>query len=138
VPCEHLFVYGSLRTKGSNAAVLRELGIPEGRSAQIPARDGWALVTRHDNAYPYVVEAAAHGFVSSSILGEVVAVSPEHWPVLDAFEDTTWEYRRQRITINELSVWMYVGHADARALWDSAIISGDWLTFAAGRPAPRL
>lgn len=133
-----VFVYGTLRPGGRNAALTTRFGPPEVRAATLP---GFRLLHLSPENYPALVP----GEPEERVRGEVLTYPPEVWarvlPLLDALEGVHASpplYHRQRVRAAPVvggpvpgrseEVWTYV-YADRARLTRpgaAAVPGGDW------------
>lgn len=128
-----VFVYGTLRPGGRNAALAARFGLPEARAATL---SGFRLLHLSPENYPALVPGEAGGRVH----GEVLTYAPEVWaqvlPLLDALEgvgESPPLYHRQRVTValaagGSEEGWTYVYARAARLTHPGVtpVPSGDW------------
>lgn len=114
---ELVFVYGTLRQKGSNSwrmegATFMATAITSGHLYRVD----WYPGAKFD-------ETAAH-----SIVGEIYSLAPEHLQTLDQFEGE--EYERIKIMVttdtNQQKIWAWEYQYPIDSL--KKIPSGDWFT----------
>lgn len=109
-----LFVYGSLGITVVQRALLAKSLV--GQDAWLP---GFALRRYGDRPYPAVWEDP-----TSSVKGQILIISPNDWPLLDAWEEAPQLYVRQEAhaTLSdgiELEVEVYVPrHHPGPFPWD--------------------
>lgn len=129
-----VFVYGTLRPGGRNAALAARFGPPRARAATLPA---FRLLHLSPENYPVIVP----GESGERVYGEVLTYPPEVWarvlPLLDALEgvgETPPLYHRQRVKVTLAAggaeeVWAYVYARTVRLTLPGAVPvpGGDWL-----------
>lgn len=129
-----VFVYGTLRPGGRNAALAARFGPPQAQAATL---SGFRLLHLSPENYPALVP----GKPGERVRGEVLTYAPEVWarvlPLLDALEgvgETPPLYHRQRVTValapgEAEEVWTYVYARTARLALPGAapVPGGDWV-----------
>ena len=124
-----LFVYGTLRSGGSNAHVLHALGAHPLGALTLPKQAQLALVHIPTLHYPHIV-TANRGFPASTIHGELFTIPETAWPELDAFEDVDAEYQRcAPATYAEHTFYYYCAHPKFDLSTATIIYRGDWLNY---------
>ncbi len=110
-----LFVYGTLRSGGSNHHLLK--------TATVVAKDiclcGYAMY--NFGPYPFVEPSAE---AESMIYGEIYEIPLELLPILDRLEDIEHELY-ERIYDSRIEAWLYVSGKNAPHNLPK-IKSGDW------------
>lgn len=119
---EIVFVYGTLRSGGANHALLRD-------SRYLGAHRTAPRYTMVDlGPYPGVLPRGR-----TAIVGELYAVSPAVFAVIDELEDYPRLYTRERITTPHGPAWLYLYRQ--RALARLRVPDGDWLRYLRQRDA---
>lgn len=128
-----VFVYGTLRPGGRNAALTGRFGLPGVQAATLPA---FQLFHLSPENYPVIVP----GDPGERVRGELLTYPPEVWarvlPLLDALEgvgEVPPLYHRQRVRVTlgagtTEGAWTYVYARPERLTLPGAarVPGGDW------------
>ena len=83
---------------------------------------GFKMFENLEENYPFVVRS------EGSIVGEIFAVSPQQLEDIDAFSKVPSEFVREKISVGEFQVWIYV-YSKERNPAAVEIPNGDWTVY---------